>query len=171
MIEISLTQGKSTLVDDEDIIIANRYKWHALRGRNTFYAVNNVCIDKQERPIYLHRLLLGLDAGDIRQVDHVNHNGLDNRRENLRIVDHRKNQWNSHPRSNCVSKYKGVTWDKQRGKWQARCMVDGHRYCIGRFDDELSAAIAYNSFATKCFCEYAFLNDVSIISFSSKERI
>ena len=160
MKKIQLTQGENTIVDDQDVGIVNKHKWHILRGRNTFYAVRNVQIAKITKSIYLHRLLLGLSRGDKQEVDHINHDGLDNRKKNLRIVDHRKNQWNTYPRADCLSKYKGISWDNQRKKWQARCMVNGHRYCLGRFDNEIDAAAIYNYFARICFGEYAHLNKV-----------
>jgi AP2 domain len=92
----------------------------------------------------------------------LNRNGLDNRRFNLRFATHHQNTFNSTKRKNTSSKYKGVTWHSQIGKWMAQIQnkkVCGHKY-IGVFDREIDAAKAYNSRAKILFGEFAVLNEI-----------
>ncbi len=122
MKQILLTQGKIALVADADYDWLNQWKWYVLKDRSgSFYAVRSSSQKKGKRyPIYMHRLILGLERGDKREGDHRNHNTLDNRRSNLRICTQQQNLTNQKPRSNGTSKYKGVTWDKHRKKWYAQ---------------------------------------------------
>jgi hypothetical protein len=80
------------------------------------------------------------------KVDHINHNGLDNRRENLRLCTQQQNNLNVRKRSNTSSKFKGVYWYKQRQKWAVYCCIDGKGKHLGLFTSELEAAVAYDNF-------------------------
>lgn len=96
-------------------------------------------------------------------VDHINHNTLDNRRSNLRACTEKENTRNrlvSSKRSAMPSKFKGVFWDWQRNKWIARIIVDGKQKMLGRFFDEASAAIAYNRAAVQYYGDFACLNPI-----------
>lgn len=100
-------------------------------------------------------------------VDHINHDTLDNRRQNLRVVTRRQNQANMRKCSKATSsKYKGVSWDKSRNKWMAALgpKVEGktRRIHLGRFDREEDAALAYNKGASALFGVFAKLNKVLI---------
>ncbi len=87
----------------------------------------------------MHAVIVGTPKG--MQTDHINGNGLDNRRENLRVVTHRKNAQNRHtPKS---SKYPGVTWHKSARKWQAQIRVAGKKHHLGLYEDEETAGIVY----------------------------
>jgi len=97
MKEIKLTQGKAALIDDEDFDLINQFNWYANNSRGIFYAIAYISISnkngiKKENYILMHRLLMNPGKGLF--VDHINHNGLDNRRDNLRIVTHRVNHLN-----------------------------------------------------------------------------
>ena len=110
-----------------------------------------------ERTVRMHRAILDVPKGKI--VDHINHNGLDNRRANLRVATRRQNAWNKRKRrSKCSSQYKGVMWLKKAGKWQARISCKGRSIVIGYFDDEKAAARAYDARAAELFGEYAAPN-------------
>jgi hypothetical protein len=92
-------------------------------------------------------------------VDHHNHNGLDNRRFNLRLATDSTNQQNARKRiTKTTSRFKGVDFVKATGKWRARIAVNGRRLFLGSFDSELEAALAYDAAARKYFGEYACLN-------------
>ena len=136
MKDIPLTHGKSALVDDEDFERVNKYKWYPNTRKNTFYAygrINGVVI-------HMHRFILGLTKRE-EQVDHENHNGLDNRRCNLNIVSHSFNLIQRKKRiAPTVSKYKGVSYHKNRTKpWLAK--LGRNNYC-GYYTNEVDAAIA-----------------------------
>ena len=157
---IQLTQNRCAIVDDADYERLNKFKWYAHKNGNTFYAIRKGTKDEsgKQEMIYMHRFLLGLNPNDPRQGDHRNHNGLDNRQGNLRIVSNRQNHQNSIPQINCSSKYKGVSWNKSCHKWLARIRIKGKLAYLGRFDNEIEAAKAYDNAAREHFGEYAEIN-------------
>lgn len=111
----------------------------------------------------MHRVILGVASE--KWIDHENRNGLDNRRENLRVATNRQNLQNSRKRSGTVSRFKGVSFDKHYRKWQARiqaCTIGpgGHvrRVFLGSFDDEEDAARAYDAAALASFGRFARMN-------------
>ena len=151
---IPLTQGHAALVDDADYDDLARYSWHIIRGKYTVYAA---AYDRETGgTLYMHRLLTGAQAGQ--DVDHVNHNGLDNRRDNLRVGTRQQNMRNRRPNRNTSSKYKGVC--RYKGKWVAGFYIDKRRIHLGTFATEEEAAIAYNEAARAHFGEFARLNRV-----------
>jgi hypothetical protein len=141
MKEIPLTQGKVALVDDEDYEYLNQFKWCAHNRRNTSYAVRALPIDKNEKQntIKMHRVIINTPKE--METDHINGNGLDNRRENLRIVTTRQNQQNLHIKKS--SKYPGVCWEAGRSRWRSTIQIAGKLHTIGRFENEEDAATAY----------------------------
>jgi hypothetical protein len=162
MKRIKLSQGKYAIVDDEDFERLNRYKWFTQRSGNTFYAVRNSPIEKgRQRTISMHREILALRFGDPRQVDHRNHHGLDNRRDNLRICTHRQNMQNMNPHKNGSSAFKGVCWNKEAQKWVASIRVNGKPNYLGYFVSEKEAAKAYDEAAAELFGDYARVNKVA----------
>ena len=111
----------------------------------------------KQKSVRMHRAVLDVPTGKF--IDHINHNGLDNRKANLRVVTRLENTWNKRKqRGNYSSQYKGVTWLKRTGKWQARIVCNGRAIFIGQFDDEKAAARAYDARAAELFGEYAALN-------------
>ncbi len=109
----------------------------------------------------MHRLILELPSyADMRvDVDHVNGDGLDNRRANLRITTRAQNLANSGGREGS-STYKGVSFESQTSRWKAQITVDGRNRSLGRYDTEEEAATAYNLAAVEAWGEHARLNDV-----------
>ena len=114
--------------------------------------------------VRLHRLLLGLGRGQ-GQVDHINGDGLDNRRENIRACTNSQNQMNRRksPMQKTASRYKGVVFDAERGKWRAQLKRDGKRYRGPRRKSELQAALDYDLLAEKHFGEFARLNFPDVV--------
>ena len=155
---IPLTQGKYAIVDPEDYERLAGYKWFAVRYERGYYAQRAAKDSKgRQRNVRMHRVILGEPKGKI--IDHINHNGLDNRRANLRVATRQQNTWNKRKqRGNCSSQYKGVTWLKRVGKWQARIICNGKSIFIGYFDDEEKAARAYDARAAELYGDYAALN-------------
>lgn len=147
--EIPLTQGKYAIVDDEDFEELNRYKWYAHKDKNTFYAMRHVTKEEAKKEgrstrdttIYMHQQILGKKEGY--QIDHVNGNGSDNRRKNLRYVTNRQNAQNRH--INKSSQYPGVSWHKQSQKWRMRIRINGKEIHLGLFTNEYDAFLAYKN--------------------------
>jgi hypothetical protein len=153
MKEIKLTQGKVAIVDDEDFEELNKVKWYAYKGGRTFYAVRSPIRGKPV--IRMHRVLLP----EARFVDHIDHDGLNNTRANLRAATSAQNSANSRkPQKPGHSKFKGVT-KHPHGKWQAQIKADGKYRYLGLFDTEEAAAKAYDDAAHRLFGEFACAND------------
>ena len=161
--EIELTQGKVALVDDADFEWLNQWKWYAFPGsRDIFYAARNVSrnesLDRKHHTVRLHRQILGITDPRI-FVDHVNHDGLDNRRENLRLATNVQNQANQRKRlAASTSKYKGVYWRSDSRKWRVQISAGEGRKYLGCFVSEDDAARAYNRAAIELSGEHAELN-------------
>jgi HNH endonuclease len=155
---IPLTKDQVALVDDADFEYLSQYSWRAAWNPNTssFYAVRGHQI------VCMHReLLLGLKTGRDVQVDHKNHDTLDNRRENLRLVTNSQNMQNKRKRASGSSKYKGVVWRKKKRTWWARINIGGGRnVSLGTYKDETLAARAYDRAAVQHFGEFACTNEM-----------
>lgn len=150
MKEIQLTQGKVALVDDGDFELLNKYKWSAHKGRGAWYATRGV------GPIKMHRQITHAPIGAV--VDHINGNGLDNRRINLRVCSHSENMRNSALRSDNTTGYKGVRKRTDRKWYSAEIRVNGLSVNLGRFETAEGAARAYDEAAKKYFGDFARLN-------------
>lgn len=129
--------GLLALVDADDFDRLTGRAWSLHRSDTKIYARAKV----SGRQVFMHRLILGLWSGDSRVVDHINGDSLDNRRTNLRVVTAAGNAQNQGSRGGS-SRYRGVSWDRSRGKWMARAMLDGRGVTIGRFDSEDEAGAA-----------------------------
>ena len=140
MKEIPLTQDQVALVDDEDFEWLMQWRWYADWESNTrsYYAGRHERLpDGKQTTVKMHREVLGLERGDKRQGDHVNHDTLDNRRENLRIATNQQNQFNRKRPT------KGYRWDKRSKKYQAYIQVGGVQKHLGLFDTPEQARAAY----------------------------
>lgn len=152
---IPLTRGKFAIVDEADAeMILDRGKWRAIKGPKTYYAVRSDGPPGPDlRQFAMHAVILGCKGGD-----HANRNGLDNRRVNLRVATASQNQANRGLFSNNKSGYKGVHWNRNRGKWLAVIKVNGTRRHLGIFADPVDAARAYNRAALEAWGEFAWVN-------------
>lgn len=155
---IPLSQGKVAVVDDEDFANVSRHKWCAVRCGSQYYAMRARVVDGKTRYIYMHRELLGFPKG--KRIDHINHEGLDNRRSNLRLASRSQNAMNMQKKAPHSSRYKGVSWSKHQCKWVAYICPKGQYLTLGSFTDEENAAIAYNVAAQLFFGEFALLNPI-----------
>jgi hypothetical protein len=152
---IPLTQGKFAIVDPEDYQRLNKVKWHTCGKRGVFYARQNKRINGKQVTTLMHRAVVSVPNDMV--VDHINHNGLDNRKANLRPATRSQNICNSLPRQHS-SRFKGVAFDKVRKKWEVQVAYRGQKICLGRFVDEIEAAKAYDEAAKKYQGEFAVLN-------------
>jgi hypothetical protein len=156
---IRLTKGKFAIVDPEDYERLNKYKWHVTKNCNTLYAKRNAPFRTKGPgiPIYMHLEIIKVPPGMV--ADHINHNGLDNRKANVRPATRAQN--NRHTRrirKTGSSRYKGVSWYSREKRWVAKICTDGKTTTIGYFQDELAAAKAYDQAAKKYHGEFAGLN-------------
>ena len=152
--EIPLTKGQVAIVDAEDYALAVSRKWTAFGDRPTRYYART----GGKNGIAMHRMLMGVDRGDKRVVDHINGDTLDNRKSNLRICLQRDNVCNRRIDGDSTSGYKGVTFSKRvngKGKWQAQIAFGGRKRHLGYFPDPQAAHEAYCSAARELHGEFA----------------
>jgi hypothetical protein len=153
---ISLTKGKFAIVDPNDFDRLNAHRWHVTKNGGTFYAKRNAPTRKVTTPIYMHRYIIKPRPGML--VDHINHNGLDNRKANLRLATRAQNSRHSKKRKNTRSKYKGVSWYSREKRFVAKITTDGKTETLGYFENETDAAKAYDKAARKYHGDFACLN-------------
>lgn len=145
MKEIPLTQGYTTLVDDEDYEELSKHKWTAAVRKHTVYAIRYIRIGGKTVCFLMHRVLV--NAVPDMKVDHKNHNGLDNQRHNIRECTESQNQQNR--------THAGVFWDKVLHRWRARIGIDGKMRYLGVYVSKDAAVDAYRNAASWFFEEFA----------------
>jgi hypothetical protein len=159
---IKLTQGKESIVDDEDYQELNKYKWFC---DSNGYAVRAITIQSQnkkfgikhkQKTILMHKVINNTPEGF--ETDHINGIKLDNRKSNLRIATSSQNKANVGLRTDNTSGYKGVCWNKKARKWVAQIMFNNEKIYIGYFAKKEQAATAYNTKALELFGEFVKLN-------------
>jgi len=158
MKKIPLTKGKFAFVDDEDFESLNKWKWaYSSLGyaKRTEY-LGGGRKNQKSRGFYMHRVILKTPKGF--ETDHINRNGIDNRKCNLRIVTRQQNGCNRALQPNNTSGYRGVTWHKDRKKWMAQIKAKRKHYYLGLFNNKKDAARAYNSAAIRHFGKFAEIN-------------
>jgi len=156
---IPLTQGKFAIVDDDMYEYLNQWKW-CLRKKSerSFYAGRNDWENKKNHIVTMQQLIMNPPKGMV--IDHINGNGLDNRRCNLRICTREQNLKNQKRHKNNKCGYKGVHWVPLLKKWRAGIYSDGKDIYIGVYASLEDAAKAYNKAAIKYHGEFARLNNV-----------
>lgn len=133
------------IVDDDDAAAMALMTWHLARRGTQRYAAN-------AKGQYMHRLVM--NAGPRQQIDHINRDGLDNRKENLRFVNHSQQLANTGKHHTASSRFKGVSWAANVGKWEAKLRPQ----VLGYFVDEIAAARAYDAAAVIRYGSYACTN-------------
>ena len=155
--KIPLGQGQFTKVDPFDYYRFCRFNWYIGGHGTKFYAVRTVITaDNKLKTLRLHREIMNAPKG--RVVDHKNGASLDNRMDNLRIATQAQNMQNRKKRKNTSSRYIGVWFDKDRSNWNCRITHRGRKIWLGRFDNEIDAAKAYDAAARRYRGEFARLN-------------
>jgi hypothetical protein len=154
MKSIPLTQGRFAKVDDDDFERISKHKWCVSKNKHhrTEYAMRRE-YGRNRRSIKMHREIL--NAPNVVQVDHINGDGLDNRKNNLRFCNNAQNHCNKDPQRGGTSKYKGVSWEKRRGIWEAYICPSGKKIHLGYFHNEIDAAKAYDKKAIELYQNFA----------------
>lgn len=146
MQKIPLTQNKIALISDVDFQLINRYKWFFCKG----YAMRS--INRWKKKILMHRLITNCPKG--LEVDHINHNSLDNRRENLRICTATENHRNTMKHKVNKTGFKGVNFRSDGKGFEAKIRFNGKKIHIGSFKKAEDAADAYDKKAKILFGNY-----------------
>lgn len=157
---VPLTQGCYAMVDEEDFRKICQHNWFVTRSGCNLYASTWTGTDDRGKRIALrmHRAIMNPPAGYV--VDHINGDGLDNRKCNLRLVTHTENCFNQRVASNNKSGYKGVSYHRRDEKWGAKITVRTQPVWLGYFQTAVEAAKAYNEAAIKHYGELARLNTI-----------
>ncbi len=142
---IKSTNGRDIFVDVEDFLELEQYDWYAWGHKQTFYAVRSKMIKGIKQKFYMHKIIMLKHSGNAngREIDHGNHNGLDNRKSNLAYCTRRKNAEN---RIDNTTGYSGVYSQKGTGKWTAQVWLTGKLRYLGTFltkEDAHNAAIDF----------------------------
>ena len=156
---MNLGYNHNAIIDLEDLPRLSLIRWFAEKRPATYYACCMQQKDGVRKKVYMHRYIMG-ELPEGKETDHINGNGLDNRKENLRFCTHRQNlQARRKMRKDASSKYKGVSWHRQNKKWIAGIShSDGIEKHLGCFESELDAAKAYDVAALEMFGKFATLN-------------
>lgn len=154
MAKIELTQGQFAIIDDQDLEKIGT-GWYALyiRSVRSFYAMRH-----KGKGLETMAKVIMAPVPPGYQVDHINHETLDNRRENLRICTRSQNQHNKRINRNNRSGYKGVSWVAKSKNWRASIRLNNKTFHLGYYYDPENAARAYDKKAKELFGDYCLLN-------------
>ena len=155
MKEIRLTQGKIALVDDDIYEKLNSYKWCTHKCGTKIYAARKVRINGKCISFRMHRFIMNPSKG--MQVDHLDENGLNNQRSNLRICTASQNRMNRGKQIDNTSGYKGVSWSKGKNIWQSLIGVERKQIHLGFYNNKEKAYRVYCEAAKKYHGEFAYI--------------
>lgn len=153
-IKVKLTKGYHATVDIADADVVAAFTWQAVVTGRRVYAATTVCAPgRKQYRLYMHRLLLSAPAG--MEVDHVNGDGLDNRRRNIRLATGAENRRNKGLTAQNRSGLKGASWNNHAGKWEANIRAGGKRHYLGLFLTAETAHAAYAEAALRLHGAFA----------------
>jgi len=168
---IRLSQGRYAIVDPDDYARLSEHRWHAAKHTRSFYAMRTQWSGKLRRTvtIMMHREIMHAPEGMV--IDHINHNGLDNRKANLRLATLADNARNArYPKINTSSKYRGVWYNPKKKRWRATIGINNKRKQVGYFRNEINAARAYDEAAKKYYRDFAVLNFPKLATEDTEKR-
>lgn len=162
---ITSSNGYDILIDEEDFNRVGYYYWQAesLGSKNTRYAFTSIWLpeEKKMKRFSLHRLVINAPSG--LWVDHINRNGLDNRKSNLRLVTPAQSACNRGKKileTSCQTPSRFIGVSRNKGRWRARIKINGQRVNLGQYKTEEEAALAYNEAVLKYNPVYGALNNI-----------
>jgi hypothetical protein len=169
---IPITKGYSVKIDNEDFEKVNQYKWYPVFSGNNIYAATSLYLgggtkNKKTKGLLMHRLIMDTSTG--LQVDHIDRNGLNNQKTNLRNCTHAQNMANrGKNKNNVASKYKGISYIKycswkdktylRRKPWVAHMTIKGKFIPLGCYSTPEEAAKAYDKKSIELFGDFAWTN-------------
>lgn len=168
---IGISRGMETFIDDEDYHLVSMYRWFAIQKTvgKCWYAVTNIKVGNgKKKQVGMHQMVFPVLSGMM--VDHIDRNGLNNQKKNLRAATALQNSINRGPDFDKRCPFKGVVW--KRKSWQAGITYNGKYIYLGSYQDTIEAATAYDEAANRFHGEFAVLNfpnvDNSVPSFSKR---
>lgn len=156
--DMILSDGSCVIVDSEDYLRVCNFNWRVHKDHGAVYARIGTNSGGVKRTVRLHQVILQYCFPLV--VDHINGNGLDNRKENLRLCTNTENIRNAQRKPKGASSYRGVHFSKNTRKWCAKIRNGGEAIILGYFDDEREAAIAYDLAAKQYHGEFATTNNI-----------
>jgi hypothetical protein len=153
---VPLTKGYEAIIDASDVALVSQWLWYAQISKRTVYAIaDNFDENGRRQTLRMHRLVTAPPAD--MQIDHINGDGLDNRRANLRVVTLAENSRNQRLAKNSTSGFKGVTWHKCKSKWIARIVLNRKTIHLGYFSTPEAAYEAYSKASIELHGQYGRL--------------
>lgn len=158
LVRMPLTRGLWAVVDEADYELVKAHKWHACKpkNKNIFYAKTTIKIKGEYKHIKLHRFILNATIGSM--VDHIDGNGLNNQRSNLRFCNYSENQRNRSATKKSKTGFKGVFKSQSGQRFVSKLGINGKDIYLGTFDHKEQAAKAYDYMAKKLCGKFARLN-------------
>lgn len=151
---VPLTRGYEAVIDAADVPLVEGYAWKALVDTRRVYATTEVGGRKAKKSLRMHRVIMDAPSGV--DVDHIDHNGINNRRSNMRFCTRSENLQNQRKRLDNTSGFKGVHYYKRTGRWRAYIMRDSKERHLGYFDTPEQAYAAYCRASEYLHGEYGF---------------
>jgi hypothetical protein len=149
---VTLTKGYVAVIDAADVHLVDKWNWTVKVTETNVYAKRNNCASRPHRVAYMHRCIMGEPEG--LEVDHIDGDGLNNQRHNLRAATRTQNSTNVKLRASNTSGYKGACWDKKRERWVAHIRVNGVQTYLGYFASAEAAHRAYAAASAKPHGEF-----------------
>ena len=150
-VQVQFVKGTVVLLSEQDFAMFKKYTWHIERARHTCYLRTRI----GRRWPRFHQLILRRGPGKV--IDHIDGNGLNNARSNLRVCSRAQNQQGA-ARARKWSEYVGVSFHKARNKWTASIQFRGKKHYLGVYDSQRAAALAYDVKADQLYGRYAKKN-------------